>query len=1629
MLVFLLVKSRVFSIQFGNVWYLLRVRGGLVVLTISLKRLVSSLISLLLALGAIVFAGNASPATAAGLASCADIAGQTSNVTVSASHGQVFYIDSAAGQNLDAAYVGYKVVAAAAKTNLWVKLDTFKGGVIGLSNPSDASYSLGDLSSGNTKTAFFLLKALSTSIASQTHTIHIYSGKPGLSGSTEIRSCTFSFLKVRETIKANPNKVSAVTTTPADTSGMVLGSTFTVKVVGDTGTIGAGSSPDLDMIWLSPSSKSNWPTSALRLESSVIKFDTVANQVAACTTEALCQFTNQLLITSLLTKATAIKANAKSLAYEATYTFRVIGTTGAVVPILPVSQISSGTQVKHTPIPLTALASIGVDSVTVNAAVTKSVEATSVILDSNTEYSYKVTVSNSGSSSITLDQIMDTPALNLNYVALSSSLKTFNVASGGSAVSTVTPPEPSNDVGTSNQVFVGPFAIPALGRVELTYRMSIPTCSSESYSYTNSAVAKLGAITIGSGATTFSNTTAAGVCGNTSVTVTTTDVVLPVEVATFPATSLGNTTASVNGIVDPNGQSGQNILFTYGTNSNLDGATSVITGTTTSGSSPYAAAQGLTDLSSGTVYYFRISVGSVRGEILSFATTEPVSTPLVTTDTPTNVTQTGGTLNATIDPNQTTSYVSFTYSKSSSDLTSGTYVTRIRDDQAVAFNSTSNPYTALSSSFSTQIQLATSDLAFTEQNLTLANGNTLYYRANYTDAAGSIISSGVIKSFVLRSNLTQTITFNEIADVLLSADPLTASPSTDAPGLNVQLASTTTAICSVSGYVVTYLAAGNCTLQTDQDGGQGSDLEYYSAADPVVQSFIISRNSRTLSMPTFGSYTWSDSTPSPTSTASADDSDAKSYTTITSGTDDAAKTDVCEYVSGALTFKKPGDCWVQGTVQQGNRYNSASTKTNITVTTREQRLLINSGTDKTVGLSEGSTSMAAISDADSNTSGLGANTYALDSSLTSTSGCAVDSASGVATFTQAGTCYVHATKSGNTWWENGATTGKLTVNSKQNRTLTLSSGVTGSPLWGTDVSSVTSTASSDNSDEKTYSTITSDTDDAAKIDVCEFVAGKLTFKKPGDCWIKGTIAEGSSYNSATDKVKITVAKKDQTLSFNDKNVVISSGLSTSMLVSTDATTNSSGVISEYKVEILDNTAGCTVDASSGLVTFTQVGKCTITADVTGNNFWNARTVSKKLNIAAAQLTSPSPTPSASPTTVSTNTRPTPKPSTPKPIVTAPSPIPYLKATPIPKANLPIPTASSPVETSQNTMDLGGGVQKADSNIGTFGANYNSTAQRTIGKFTDEKIIGFAASVGIRIEVIGARTVGQFIVVPGTTADPIAVAEALEESRNRTATNFASITRVQSIGTPSNDKIIGGKSSLDAIGVFASSGLENPITVGELNLTPNSKWLKIDAFVNMYKPGTVVYLAVTTQPVIFGAAIVDKSGKANFSGFLPIDVLEPGGHNIRIVGVRLLDGISSDENGEIRVANSTLSEIQRFDEGTEATIKISGANITGGSHLAIRVIPILKITPWWTIWLTAGSLLLLIVALRTRKVTTKSQKRIASFLMVASTIPALTLGWTAASYSIMGLGGVFLILDLLVVRIYSPAKSKPAHLAS
>ena len=81
--------------------------------------------------------------------------------------------------------------------------------------------------------------------------------------------------------------------------------------------------------------------------------------------------------------------------------------------------------------------------------------------------------------------------------------------------------------------------------------------------------------------------------------------------------------------------------------------------------------------------------------------------------------------------------------------------------------------------------------------------------------------------------LPQVITFAQPADQLLSANTLTVAPTANS-GLTVTLVSTTTGVCTVSGFVITFVATGTCSLTSSQAGNST-----YSAATNVIRSFLI----------------------------------------------------------------------------------------------------------------------------------------------------------------------------------------------------------------------------------------------------------------------------------------------------------------------------------------------------------------------------------------------------------------------------------------------------------------------------------------------------------------------------------------------------------------------------------------------------------------------------------------------------------------------------------------------------------------------------------------------------------------------------------------------------------------------
>ena len=98
---------------------------------------------------------------------------------------------------------------------------------------------------------------------------------------------------------------------------------------------------------------------------------------------------------------------------------------------------------------------------------------------------------------------------------------------------------------------------------------------------------------------------------------------------------------------------------------------------------------------------------------------------------------------------------------------------------------------------------------------TLLASGACSIQASQSGNGGYTAAAPVTQSFNVALK-TQTISFAQIAPQTVGGT-LTLTASSDS-GLAVSFASTTPAICSVSGTNATLLAAGTCTIQASQEG-------------------------------------------------------------------------------------------------------------------------------------------------------------------------------------------------------------------------------------------------------------------------------------------------------------------------------------------------------------------------------------------------------------------------------------------------------------------------------------------------------------------------------------------------------------------------------------------------------------------------------------------------------------------------------------------------------------------------------------------------------------------------------------------------------------------------------------------
>jgi hypothetical protein len=234
--------------------------------------------------------------------------GAAANIGVSSVYGSKIYIDaSSSNPTLHGSYIGYTVTNndTAAQSDVWVTIGSFAGGVVSLAPNGASTVHVGALAAGASRTVYFFVQAATATTTAQTHTITVYSGKPG-SGGSQVASQNES-LTVADTIGANPNKVSSVsvsTTTPA------LGGSFSITVNGCTGTTQL---PPVE--YFTPAASVSWPANVFELTSTQVKLVGSPTDGNCSSTNNSGTFTNQLVVPSNQVSDTG------NTEYQATYTF------------------------------------------------------------------------------------------------------------------------------------------------------------------------------------------------------------------------------------------------------------------------------------------------------------------------------------------------------------------------------------------------------------------------------------------------------------------------------------------------------------------------------------------------------------------------------------------------------------------------------------------------------------------------------------------------------------------------------------------------------------------------------------------------------------------------------------------------------------------------------------------------------------------------------------------------------------------------------------------------------------------------------------------------------------------------------------------------------------------------------------------------------------------------------------------------------------------------------------------------------------------------------------------------------------------------------------------------------------
>jgi uncharacterized repeat protein (TIGR02543 family) len=356
---------------------------------------------------------------------------------------------------------------------------------------------------------------------------------------------------------------------------------------------------------------------------------------------------------------------------------------------------------------------------------------------------YSILVTSSDSTSV--DEIVDTPTSGTLFISGSAFL------TDSQRLTSTSISDPSLDSSESTldprpKHFIGPFHATSSSPVNLQYSLIVPTNASASY--TNDVYARSGSVKVGSSATAFPRVViSSDGAGITGAAVSST--LAPPTATTGSVTSLGSTTATISGVVDPNSNLTL-IKFQYGTSPTLATSADAVASTTSSSSDDNLnVTSNLISLDVNSTYYYRVvgtytpaggSSTTVNGEIRSFTTNLVGSTSNVIT-WPTIFTTTNRSTTSTLTQSSTLDNSGNNYA--SSGL------------QVILISSTPSVCTVTSTPI-TDVNGDESGITYT---ISLVGDGTCTLTASQDGNATYAAAESITKTFTVTSN-NYTVTYN-----------------------------------------------------------------------------------------------------------------------------------------------------------------------------------------------------------------------------------------------------------------------------------------------------------------------------------------------------------------------------------------------------------------------------------------------------------------------------------------------------------------------------------------------------------------------------------------------------------------------------------------------------------------------------------------------------------------------------------------------------------------------------------------------------------------------------------------------------------------------------------------------------